>query len=237
MGDTVAIYGFPAKRVVMKILGISGSPKGAKSQTIRLVKAVLDGARKAGAEIELADVGKMNIKYCIACGACYRKGSCIHDDDFPRLLETMLESQGMVWGSPVYIDSVTAQLKTVLDRMADTIHCQRFLGKYGCAVTTSGSSMEKEVVDYLNRIFVKCGGNAVGGVSVAIGQDPDAIFTAEKRAHDLGKLLVEAIRTKKVYPRQEATHAAFRARFRQVIRGHKRDWAHDYRFWENAGWL
>ncbi|MDD1672466.1 MAG: flavodoxin family protein [Methanomicrobiales archaeon] len=221
----------------MKILGINGSPKGAKSQTLRLVKAALDGARKAGAEIELVDVCKLNIRYCIACGACYLKGTCIHDDDFHTLLEKMIASEGMIWGSPVYIDSVTAQLKTVIDRMADTIHCQLFLGKYGCAVSTSGSSGEKVVVEYLNRTFIKFGGSAVGGVGVAIGQDPHAIYAAEKKAHDLGKMLVEARRTKRHYPEQEAYRLMFRARFKYVLEAHKEEWASEYRYWKNAGWL
>lgn len=221
----------------MKILGINGSPKGAKSQTLRLMTAALDGARKVGAEIEMVDVCKLNIRYCIACGVCYLKGTCVHDDDFGSLLEKMKASEGMVWGSPVYIDSVTAQLKTLIDRMADTIHCQHFLGKYGCAVATSGSSGEKIVVDYLNSTFVKFGGSTVGGVGVAIGQDSHAIYAAEKKAHDLGKMLVEAIRTKRHYPEQEAYRLMFRARFKQIMQAHKEEWASEYRYWKKAGWL
>ncbi len=34
----------------MKILGINGSPRGSKSQTLMLVAAVLDGAKASGAE-------------------------------------------------------------------------------------------------------------------------------------------------------------------------------------------
>ncbi|KUK44335.1 MAG: Iron sulfur flavoprotein [Methanothrix harundinacea] len=37
----------------MKILAINASPRGSKSQTLRLVKAVFDGAKESGAEMEL----------------------------------------------------------------------------------------------------------------------------------------------------------------------------------------
>ncbi|MCX6691730.1 MAG: flavodoxin family protein, partial [Methanoregula sp.] len=124
----------------MKILGINGSPKGEKSQTRRLVMAVLEGARKTGADVTFVDICELEITYCNACGTCYAKGECIHDDDFPALLEKMLDADGIVLGSPNYINSVTAQLKTMLDRMADAIHCQYFTGKYGCAVATAGGS-------------------------------------------------------------------------------------------------
>ena len=50
----------------------------------------------------------------------------------------MMDADGIVLGSPNYINQVTAQLKTVLDRMADSIHCQSFAGKYGCGVCTAG---------------------------------------------------------------------------------------------------
>ncbi|MGA1061462.1 MAG: NAD(P)H-dependent oxidoreductase, partial [Ilumatobacteraceae bacterium] len=44
---------------------------------------------------------------------------------------TCSATDGIVLGSPVYINSVTAQLKLVIDRLADAIHCQMFEGKYG----------------------------------------------------------------------------------------------------------
>jgi multimeric flavodoxin WrbA len=221
----------------MKVLGINGSPKGAKSQTLRLVNTCLKGAQRGGAEIELVDLCKLNIKYCIGCGVCYQSGQCVHQDDLPTVLEKMRGSDGIIWGSPVYIDGVTAQFKTLLDRMAESIHCQLLLGRYGCAVSTSGSSGEKEVVDYLCSTFRKMGGTTVGSVGVAVGRDRDAILIGENRAFELGKTLAEAIKTQRSYPDQEAYHAKFRIRFKHTIQDHKEDWAHDYQFWENAGWL
>ena len=58
----------------MKIIGINGSPKGEKSQTRRLVMAVLEGARKAGADVTFIDICSLDINYCTGCGACYAKG-------------------------------------------------------------------------------------------------------------------------------------------------------------------
>ncbi len=36
---------------MMKVLGINASPNGEKSNTLRLVKAVLEGTRTSGAEV------------------------------------------------------------------------------------------------------------------------------------------------------------------------------------------
>ena len=97
------------------------------SQTLKLVKAVLDGAKESGSETELVDICTLNIEYCNACGTCFAKGKCIYEDDFDRLYTKILDSDGLVMGSPNYFHSVTAQMKTMLDRMADTIHCSFLL--------------------------------------------------------------------------------------------------------------
>ena len=87
----------------MKVLGINASPRGSKSQTLRLVHAVLDGAKSAGAEVELVDICKLNIEYCNACQVCYKKGACNKNDDFQGLYDKMMAADGLVVGSPNYL--------------------------------------------------------------------------------------------------------------------------------------
>jgi multimeric flavodoxin WrbA len=218
--------------LIMKIIGINGSPKREKSQTRRLVLGVLEGARQAGADVTFVDICGLEIKYCTACGTCYAKGECIHDDDFPILLEKMLEADGIVWGSPNYINSVTAQLKTMFDRMADSIHCQSFIGKYGCAVSTAGGSMAEEVADYMNVTMLHLGATTVGKVAVLVGADPNAIVPAEKQAKELGRKLVDAIRTTWKDPVQEKQHAERKEYFKRLVMFNKDIWKHEYDYWK-----
>ncbi|MFA7561969.1 MAG: flavodoxin family protein [Methanoculleus sp.] len=219
----------------MKILGINGSPRGSRSQTLRLVQGVLDGAKSAGAEVELVDVAKLRIDYCIGCTVCYERGTCVRKDDFAGLYQKMLDSDGIVLGSPNYIDSVTAQIKTMLDRMADAIHCQMFLGKYGCAVSTAGGSGADEVVDYLNGVLQTLGANTVGGIGVVLGGDPETIVPAEGRAYELGKQLVQAIEKKEIYPDQERRHAEIFERMQALVTANKDRWHHEYDYWRETG--
>jgi multimeric flavodoxin WrbA len=223
--------------MIMKIIGINGSPKREKSQTRLLVLGVLEGARQAGADVTFVDICGLEIKYCTACGTCYAKGECIHDDDFPALLEKMLDAQGIVWGSPNYINSVTAQLKTMFDRMADSIHCQSFTGKYGCAVSTAGGSMADEVADYMNATMLHLGATTVGKVAVLVGADPNAIVPAEKEAKELGRKLVDAIRSTWKDPVQEKQHAERREYFRRLVMFNKDIWKHEYDYWKGIGEL
>jgi multimeric flavodoxin WrbA len=221
----------------MKIIGINGSPKGEKSQTRKLVMAVLEGARQTGADITFVDICGLEIKYCTACGTCYAKGECIHDDDFPALLEKMLAADGIVLGSPNYINSVTAQLKTMFDRMADAIHCQQFAGKYGCAVSTAGGSMADEVADYMNGTMLNLGATTVGKVGVLVGADPNAIGPAEKQAKELGRKLADAIKTKWADPAQEKIHLERKEYFKRMISFNKEPWKHEYDYWKGLGEL
>jgi multimeric flavodoxin WrbA len=221
----------------MKILGINGSPKGEKSQTRRLVMAVLEGARKTGADVTFVDICDLEIRYCTACGTCYAKGECIHDDDFPNLLEKMLDADGIVLGSPNYINSVTAQLKTLFDRMADSIHCQYFTGKYGCSVCTAGGSMADEVADYMNETLLHLGATTVGMVGVNFQGNPDAIVPAEKKAKELGRKLADAIRTNWKDPAQQKIQAERREYFKRLVMFNKDAWTHEYEHWKMMGWL
>lgn len=220
----------------MKILAVVASPKGEKSQTLKLAQAVLEGADAAGADTECIDLCKLRIKYCVACGVCYANGKCIHKDDFDGLYAKMLEADGLVWGSPDYFRSVTAQMKTLIDRMADTIHCQLFIDKYGCAVSVAGGLNHAETTAYMNQLLIGFGASSVGAVGAAASV-PTSLVAAAAEARVLGQTLVEAIRTQRVYPEQEAVHREMRARFKHLVTANKEVWKHEYEHWLNQGWL
>jgi multimeric flavodoxin WrbA len=221
----------------MKIIGINASPKGEKSQTRRLVMGVLEGARKAGADVTFIDICSLDIHYCTACDTCYAKGECIHDDDFPMLLEKMMDADGIVLGSPNYINGVTAQLKTMLDRMADIVHCQSFAGKYGCSVCTAGGHYADEVAEYMNTALLNYGATTVGKVGVLVGGNPNAIVEGEKQAKELGHKLVNAIKTKWTDPAQEAHHKDRKEYFKRLVSFNKDVWTHEYDYWKGLGEL
>jgi len=71
-----------------------------------------------GADVQILDIPRMNIKPCIGCGYCENKGACvIDDDDMTASVYTMLRNvEVVVAASPVFFYSVTAQLKTMIDR-------------------------------------------------------------------------------------------------------------------------
>ena len=219
----------------MKILGICASPRGSKSTTLRLVQALLKGAKEAGAEVELVDVCDLDIKFCNACQVCFKTGVCVHKDDFQGLYDKILAADGLVWGSPNYFRSVTAQMKTFIDRMADAVHCQLLTGKY-CASVASGGSNFDQVTTYLDGLMINFGAFVTGSIGVAMNQGPAAMEEAEKKATLLGKSLAEDIRVKRDYIEQRKMHEEIREYFKALVKMNKDSWEHEYEYWNRLNW-
>ena len=219
----------------MKILGICASPRGSKSATLKLVEKVLEGAKAAGAEVELVDVCKLNIEYCNACQACFKTGTCVHEDDFQGLYDKILAADGMVWGSPNYFHSVTAQMKTLIDRMADAVHCQLFVGKYCCSVATGGNNFD-QVTTYLGALLLNYGAFVSGSAGARMAGGPAALPDAEKKAFELGKALAGDIKTKRDYIEQREMHEESRKYFQNLVKMNKDSWVHEYEFWNSLNW-
>ena len=220
----------------MQVVGINSSPRK-KSNTDLLLSTVLTGASDGGCETIHIDLYDYEIEYCKACDTCYKTGSCVLMDEFPDIHEVLLESDGIILSSPNYINNVTAKMKTLLDRMADTVHCQRLLGKYTAAVSTAGGSGAQEVADYLNQSLFIMGASVVGSVGVNLA-DGEAIFQkGMDQSYQLGVQLADAILTKAEYPDQKEGHAAMFERMKQLVSFRKEEWPYEYEYFVNKKWV
>ncbi len=169
----------------MKILGIHGSPRTIQSTTRKLADFVLKGAAEAGAETEIIDLADYHVTPCTACDACSLNGICVHDDDVPALLIRMQEADGIIFGSPVYIDNISGQMKVFFDRLADAIHYQVLAGKSGCSVATTYESGGDDVVAYPEPCTQLPWRTIARGISVATGGRAETVDAQEEAARAL----------------------------------------------------
>ena len=96
------------------IVLLSGSPRKGGS-TDKLADAFIKGAESAGKSVALFRVADMAIGFCIGCSHCFdEKGVCILKDDMQTILDAIRKADALVFASPVYYCSVSAQLKLVL---------------------------------------------------------------------------------------------------------------------------
>ncbi|MCB9482232.1 MAG: flavodoxin family protein [Desulfobacteraceae bacterium] len=103
----------------MKILCINGSPTKKKGMTDIAIDLIMEGAGAAGAETEKIYLADKKINYCTGCFSCWLKtpGTCIFKDDMPELLDKVKNSDILLIGTPLYVDGMTAQTKTFVDRI------------------------------------------------------------------------------------------------------------------------
>ncbi len=103
----------------VKVLGICGSPKQAKSSSeFLLAKALEAAAQIDGVETELLRLADHTILTCTGCDNCVRQKPCPEDakDDIPKILGKMQTADAIIFASPSYWCTVPGLLKNLMDR-------------------------------------------------------------------------------------------------------------------------
>ena len=121
----------------MKIAVLNGSPR--KGTTTAMVQAFREGAEAAGHVVEEYQVGKMKIAGCLACEYCHTKGegACIQKDDLEKILPAYKEADMIVFASPIYYFTMSAQIEAAIQR----VYCigKPLKAKKAALLLTSGS--------------------------------------------------------------------------------------------------
>lgn len=218
----------------MKIIGINASPNGSSGNTGQVLTALLDGAREAGADVQVFLLGELTVKPCRSCRVCQRIGTCAIEDDYPKIKAALLEADGMVLATPNYIYNVSAQLKALLDRSFSMFHCQMLAGKYGAAVLTSGGPLYQQVEEYLMHVIGNSGCWKVGSITAMEVQlrDPEEKAQALKEAASLGRRLAAAISNRMRFPDQEAEREQCFEMMRWLVAQEKDSWPYEYEYWQ-----
>ena len=170
------------------IVILSGSPRKG-GNTEQLVNAFKAGAEAANKTVTVFTVAHLKIGGCIGCEYCLNNpGKCTLKDDMADILAALRQADVVVWASPVYYFSVTAQLKAVIDRTYPLVNEQP---KQAALLLTcadeSSATAEGALVIYHKTIEYYEWLNA--GVIIATGVEHIGDITghtALKEAHKLG---------------------------------------------------
>lgn len=99
----------------LKVLGISTSPR-MNGNSDMLLRRALEGAESTGAQIEYIHLADYKIGPCTECNACYSTGRCKVEDDYQKLLEKLLNTDHLIFATPIFFMTVCAQAKILIDR-------------------------------------------------------------------------------------------------------------------------
>lgn len=132
------------------ILFASPRPEGNTAQLLEKITKRFDDS----VEVTRFDLYKMNLKSCIACLRCQKVSdgfNCVHDDDMQKIFDAALQSDLILFATPIYSFYCTPPMKMVLDRLVygmckyygETMGPSLWVGKSIALVSTFGYPEEK----------------------------------------------------------------------------------------------
>ena len=124
-----------------KIIAINGSPHP-QGNTAYLLQQIGKGIENEGISFELITIQKalsqLQVPYCVCCSSpC--NCSCYKGMELETILNRCADADGMIFGSPVYFGTMSAQLKCFFDKTRNARNKKIFLGKPACAVSVGAT--------------------------------------------------------------------------------------------------
>lgn len=132
----------------MKVIAFSGSPrKGGNTETL-----LNEAVKGAGGDARVFRLNDMDIRPCQSCGACVKTGLCAVKDDMQVIFQAIRECDRIIFASPVFFMSVSAQAKAMIDR-CQSFWCEKYLlnktiphgehGRRGLVILVGGMKTDK----------------------------------------------------------------------------------------------
>ncbi len=190
----------------VKVLGILGSPRK-NGETYKLLRVALYVAERMGAETRMINLYDYNIKKCIGCVSedvkkC--KYPCdILGDDFPKLARLVLESDALIFATPIYWYMASAAMKNFIDRLTcfeNMIHhTGRSLleGKVAAFIAVGNDTGAIMAISWM-MVTLNSMGAHIPPWALAYYHKPEGDVLSEKSslldAANIGKIVVQAAR-------------------------------------------
>lgn len=153
----------------MNTVILFGSPRK-EGNTIQLVGILSKTLRNKGHDVRTIYLNDLNIRPCQGCLACMPKGICKINDDMKDIRKYMMESDLIVYATPIYWFAPSAQLKLVMDRsfaFFDESYNSRIKGKRAITLMTCGDEDTetcRPAIDMFKKTFNLLGLSYAGSV-------------------------------------------------------------------------
>ena len=137
----------------MKVLLINGSPHK-EGCTFTALTEIKNQLEKEGVDSEIFWIGNKPVRGCIACLKCgHNNGKCAFDDDpANEIIDKLIESDGVIVGSPVYYAGPNGALCAILDRVFYAASAN-FAFKPAASIVSCRRGGASASFDRLNKYF------------------------------------------------------------------------------------
>ena len=140
----------------MKILILNGSPTK-DGNTLALANAFKEGAESKGHNVTLLNVAHKRVNGCMSCNYCHNQGNgkCVQKDDMQEIYPLLQEVDMIVFASPIYYFTMSAQLEAVIHRFYAINHPAKakysalLLSSYSSGVYTAAVAQYKDMIAYM----------------------------------------------------------------------------------------
>lgn len=142
----------------MKVTAFNGSARK-DGNTAIMIRAVFEKLEKESIETEMLQLAGKTIKGCVACGKCFENKNkrCVVDNDIANeCIAKMLESDGIILGSPTYFADVSTEMKALIDRAGFVARANSDMlrRKVGAAVVPVRRAGSIHAFDTMNHFFL-----------------------------------------------------------------------------------
>lgn len=136
----------------MKVILVNGSPHK-EGCTYTALSEAAKALNSNGIETEIFHLGTEPVAGCIACGACSKTGKCIYNDPVNEFVEKAKDTDGFIFGSPVYYSGMSGQLCSFMDR-AFYSGGKYMAGKPAAAVVSCRRGGATATFEQINKYFM-----------------------------------------------------------------------------------
>ena len=138
-----------------KILLISSSNR--KKNTHNLLLSIENILKEKGYETELIRLYDYHINFCKGCEVCILKNKCPINDDCHKIMQKIIESDGLVIGTPVYLNNMSGILKAFIDRTCSWFHRSPVAQKPTLILANTQGSGIKNTLNSIEEIMIQWG--------------------------------------------------------------------------------
>lgn len=128
---------------MMKLLIVSGSKRKGNSEFVANVLTQYLKDLNKSIIVNTVKLSELNINFCTGCLECDETKRCCIEDDITNIVDTVADSDGIVFISPVRWSLISGEMKTFLDRLNPLAMSMSMAGKK-CITIVIGQSEANE---------------------------------------------------------------------------------------------
>lgn len=199
-----------------------------KNNTYKLLIRIKDKLEILEFKCEIVNLKDCNYENCRGCEECILEEKCFISDDFTTLMDKIKNADGIIIGTPVYLNNMSGLLKCFLDRTPKWFHRSEVVGKPVLIVATTAGSGLKNTFRSVKESMLQWGVDVTGTIGRTIGN-----LNNEVEYKELNFFINHIITNRKSY----------NTKFRQVFTFNVQKalavniFPLDKEYWKEKGWI